>query len=174
MSSAQQIAALHEARIDVGLVRPPVSDPRLSSEDLLAESFVLALAENHRLATHKRIALTSLKDESFITAQRESLPMLYDLTFRLFADAGFMPKVRHEVDYPGMVLVLVATGVGISLVPSSASSLPSVGVRFVRLQRSPPILETTLVWRREGVPPILNAFLQAVRDVASSRRRSYS
>src|ERR1051326_8467567 len=69
MSSAQQIAALHEARIDVGLVRPPVTDPRLSSEDLLAESFVLALAENHRLAAHKRIALTSLRDERFITSE---------------------------------------------------------------------------------------------------------
>ena len=172
MSSAQQIAALHEARIDVGLVRPPVTDPRLSSEDLLAESFVLALAENHRLAAHKRIALTSLRDERFITAERESLPALYDLTFRLFHDAGFMPKVRHEVDYPGMVLGLVAAGVGISLVPLSASRIPYTGVRFVRLQRSPPILETTVVWRREDVPPILSAFLQAMRDVSSSRRRT--
>src|SRR5690349_16649745 len=144
MSSAQQIAALHEARIDVGLVRPPVTDPRLSSEDLLAESFVLALPEHHRLVAHKRIALTSLRDEPFIMAQRESLPMLYDLTFRLFHDAGFMPKVQHEVDYPGMVLGLVAAGVGIALVPLSASRL-SAGVRFVRLQRSPPILETSLV-----------------------------
>jgi DNA-binding transcriptional LysR family regulator len=97
--------------------------------------------------------------------------MLYDLTFRLFHDAGFMPKVHHEVDYPGMVLGLVATGVGISLVPLSASSIRSAGVRFVRLQRSPPILETTLVWRREGVSPILSAFLQAVRDEALSPRR---
>ena len=170
MSSAQQIAALHEARIDVGLVRPPVTDPRLSSEDLLAESFVLALDENHRLAAHRRIALTSLRDERFITAERESLPTLYDLTYRLFHAAGFMPKVHHEVDYPGMVLGLVATGVGISLVPLSASRIPYAGVRFVRLQRSPPILETTVVWRREDVRPLLSALLQAVRDVASRRR----
>jgi|ERR1051326_363013 DNA-binding transcriptional LysR family regulator len=170
MSSAQQIASLHEGRIDVGLVRPPVTDPRLSSEDLLAESFVLALAENHRLAAHKRIALTSLRDERFITAERESLPTLYDLTYRLFHAAGFMPKVHHEVDYPGMVLGLVATGVGISLVPLSASRIPYAGVRFVRLQRSPPILETTVVWRREDVRPLLSALLQAVRDVASRRR----
>ena len=169
MSSAHQIAALHEARIDVGLVRPPVTDPRLSSEDLLAESFVLAMAKNHRLAAHTRIALPSLKDEPFIMAQRESLPMLYDLTFRLFHEAGFMPKVNHEVDYPGMMLGLVAAGVGISLVPLSSSNRPSAGVRFVRLHRSPPILQTTLVWRRDGVPPILSAFLQVVRDVASSR-----
>jgi DNA-binding transcriptional LysR family regulator len=174
MSSAHQIAALHEARIDVGLVRPPVTDPRLSSEDLLAESFVLAMAKNHRFAAHKRIALRSLSDERFIMAQRESLPMLYDLTFKLFHDAGFMPKVHQEVDYPAMVLGLVATGIGISLVPSSASSIPFVGVQFVRLQRSPAILETSLVWRRDGVPPILSAFLQVVRDVALPRRGSGS
>src|SRR5579884_3637279 len=76
MSSAHQIAALHETRIDVGLVRPPVTDPRLFSEDLLAESFVLALARTHRFAAHKRIALASLRDEPFIMAERESLPML--------------------------------------------------------------------------------------------------
>jgi DNA-binding transcriptional LysR family regulator len=171
MSSAQEIAALHEARIDVGLVRPPVSDPRLSSEDLLAESFVVALAENHRLAGHKRIALTALRDEPFITPERERLPTLYELTFRLFHDAGFVPKVHHEVDFPGMVLGLVGKGIGISLVPLSASSSAYPGVRFVRLQRSPPILETSLVWRREGAPPIVTAFLQTVLDVASPRRR---
>src|SRR5689334_16893443 len=73
------------------------------------------------------------------------------------------PSLSHQIHQ-------LASGVGISLVPLSASSIPSAGVRFVRLQRSPPILETTLVWRREGVPPILTAFLQVVRDVASPRR----
>jgi DNA-binding transcriptional LysR family regulator len=116
MSSAQQIAALHEARIDIGLVRPPVTDPRLSSEDLLAESFVLALAQNHRLAAHKRIALTSLKDEPFITAQRESLPMLYDLTYRLFHDAGFMPRCTTKSIIPAWCSAW-SLPVGISLVP---------------------------------------------------------
>jgi DNA-binding transcriptional LysR family regulator len=174
MSSSHQITALHEARIDVGFVRPPVADPRLYSEDLLAEPFVLALAENHRRARQKRIALPSVREEPFIVAQRESLPILYDLTFQLFHDAGFMPKVRHEVDYPGMVLGLVAAGVGISLVPLSVSQIQSADVRSVRLQRSPRILATTLVWRRDNASPRLDAFLKAVRDVASSRRRIMS
>jgi len=170
MSSSHQIVALHEVRIDVGFVRPPVTDPRLQSEDLLVESFVLALPTSHPLASHKCIALSSLKEESFIIAQRESLPMLYDLTFKLFHDGGFTPKVRHEVDYPGIVLGLVASGAGISLIPSSMSQIQYPGVRFVRLQKSPTILETTLVWRRGDVSPVLNAFLQAVRNVASFRR----
>src|SRR2546425_11810114 len=47
MSVEHQIIALRESRIDVGFVRPPVTDPTLHSEFLLAEPFVLALSKNH-------------------------------------------------------------------------------------------------------------------------------
>ena len=170
MSVSDQISALREGRLDVGFVRPPVTDPALQSEFLLAEPFVLALAKNHRLARQKRVTISSLKEEPIIMPERKKLPVFYDLAFKLFSDAGFVPKVHHEVDYPAMVLRLVATGVGISLVPASVSKIQSVGIRFVPLQPSSRILETSLVWRRDGAPATLNAFLRAVRDIASSGR----
>lgn len=174
MSVPQQIAALREGRIDVGFVRPPVSDPELESEFLLSEPLVVAVPKSHRLASQKRVPLSALKEENIITASRETLPFFYDVTLKLFHDAGFVPKVHHEVGYPTMVLGLVGTGVGVSLVPTSIRNLQSAGVVFVPLQQSSRILETVLAWRRSAVLPILSEFLQVVRDVASSKRRRKS
>jgi DNA-binding transcriptional LysR family regulator len=174
MNVPQQIAALCEGRIDVGFVRPPVTDPLLHNEFLSSEPFVVAMHKKHRLAGHKRVPVSELKREPIIMGAREILPFFYDLTLKLFQDAGFVPNVHHEVDYPTMVLRLVATGVGIALVPASIRNIQSAGVVFVPLQPSPRILETALAWRRDSPSPILSAFLQVVRDVASSQRRRKS
>jgi DNA-binding transcriptional LysR family regulator len=171
MNVPHQIAALREGRIDVGFVRPPVADPVLNSELLIAEPFVVALPKKHRLAKQKRLELSALKDEPIIMAQRESVPFFYDLTLKLFQDAGFVPNVHDEVDYPSMVLALTAVGIGVSLVPASIRGIQSAGLVFLPLQPSSQILETAVAWRRDGVSPALSAFLKVVRHVASSRRR---
>src|SRR5262249_47855139 len=104
MASADQIAALREGRIDIGFVRPPVTDASLHSEFLLSEPFVLAVAKSHPLAAQKRVPVSSLKDEPIIMPPRQKVPSFYDLALKLFYDAGFVPKVHVEVDYPAMVL----------------------------------------------------------------------
>jgi DNA-binding transcriptional LysR family regulator len=131
MNVPHLIAALRERRIDVAFVRPPVSDPVLNSEFMLAEPFVVALSKKHRLAGEKRLALSEPKDEPIIMAQHEGLPFFYDLTLKLFQDAGFVPNVHDEVDYPSMVLALVAAGIGVSLVPASIRKIQSAGLVFL-------------------------------------------
>ena len=170
MSVPNQIAALREGRLDVGFVRPPVTDPELNSESLLSESFVVAVPKTHRLAKEKHIQLSALKEQHFVMPPRTELPFFYDLTLKLFHDAGFVPRIRHEVGYPTMVLGLVGTGVGISLVPESIRNIQSAGVVFVPLQPSSRILETVLAWRKHKGSPAMSRFLEIVRDVASSRR----
>jgi DNA-binding transcriptional LysR family regulator len=171
MNVPDQVAALRQGRIDAGLLRPPVTDPTLDSEFLFSEPFVVAMSKKHRLAKRKRVPIVALKDEPIIMGPRATLPFFFDLTLKLFHDAGFVPNVHHEVDYPTMVLGLVGSGLGISLVPTSIRKIQSAGTVFVPLLPSSPILETAVAWRRNGAPPTLNDFLQILRDVASSARR---
>jgi len=49
VTTTEQIEALHDNRIQLGLIRPPISDDELSVETVLQESFVVALPEAHRL-----------------------------------------------------------------------------------------------------------------------------
>ncbi len=171
MSVPLQIAALKDGLIDVGFIRAASLEPVLNSELLVAEPFVVALPKNHRLAPRKRIALSALAKEPFIMGPHDSMPVFYDLTLRLCRDAGFVPRVRDEVDYPSMVLGFVATGIGIALVPASIRKIQSTGVVFRSLDPSPPILETSVAWRRDNMSETVNAFLLLVRGVMTSRKR---
>jgi DNA-binding transcriptional LysR family regulator len=170
MSVPLQIAALKAGLIDIGFIRAASLEPVLNSELLVAEPFVVALPKNHRLAPRERIALSALAKEPFIMGPHDSMPVFYDLTLKLCRDAGFVPRVRDEVDYPSMVLGFVATGIGIALVPASIRMIQSTGVVFRSLDPSPPILETSVAWRRDNMSQSLNAFLQLVRGVMTSRK----
>jgi DNA-binding transcriptional LysR family regulator len=170
MSVLHQTAALREGRLDVGFVRPPVTDPMLSSEFLLSEPLVVAVPKKHPFARKKNLPLTALKNEPLIMASRERIPFFYDVTLRVFQEAGFIPNVHYEVDYPTMVFGLVRSGVGISLVPYSSRRVQSADVVFVSLQPSDPILETAIAWRRTDTPPLLlRDFIRITREVVSSR-----
>jgi DNA-binding transcriptional LysR family regulator len=165
MSVPLQVAALQEERLDIGFVRPPIAERSLNTEPLVTESFMVALPNRHRLATARRVSLSSLADEPFIFYPRDSVPQFYDLTLRLCRDSGFTPHVRHEVDQPDLVLRLVAAGMGISLVPASAHKIRRPGVAYRPVLPSSPILEIAVAWRRDNDSPTLKAFIGVVKQV---------
>jgi DNA-binding transcriptional LysR family regulator len=160
-----QVAALQEERLDIGLVRPPIAERSLNSEPLVTESFMVALPNRHRLATARRLSLSSLTNEPFILHPRDSVPQFYDLTLRMCREAGFTPHVRHEVDHPDLVLRLVAAGMGISLVPASAHKIRRPGVAYRPVLPSSPILEIAVAWRRDNGSPTVKAFIGLAKQV---------
>jgi DNA-binding transcriptional LysR family regulator len=165
MSVPLQVVALQEERLDIGFVRPPIAERSLDREPLVTESFMVALPNRHRLATARRVSLSSLANEPFILYPRDSVPQFYDLTLRLCRDAGFTPRVRHEVDHPDLVLGLVAAGMGISLVPASVHKIRRPGVAYRPVLPSSAILEIAVAWRRDNGSPILKAFIEVAKQV---------
>lgn len=164
-----QLAALREDRLDVGLLRPPVEEPRIESQTLAAEPFVVALPASHRLASRRRVPMPALADEAHILPPRDAIPALYDLALKVCRDAGFIPRVRDEADHPEAALGFVAAGIGIALVPSWVRRLRVPGVVFRPLTPSQRIVQTAAAWRREAGSPLVSAFLRIVREVAGGR-----
>ena len=165
MSAPLQAVALRDERLEVGFVRPPISESTLSSEILLSEPFIVALPANHRLAMSEPVPLPALADESFVLVSRATGPTFYDLVLKICRDAGFAPHAPHEADQPQMVLGLVAAGMGISLVPASLRKTRLRGLVFRSVRESPPVLQTAIAWRRENAPPMVNEFLNHARRV---------
>ena len=67
---------------------------------------------------------------------------------------------------PGMLAIqmqtiigLVATGMGIALVPRSLTNLRREGANYVPLLESAPEIETGLAWRSADATPTLQRFL---------------
>ena len=82
--------------------------------------------------------------------------------------AGFTPRVAHRADDAGLILALVAAGLGAGLVPELACS-PTAGVHYVRALPAPPRRHISALLRRGAAQrPALAATLEAITRVTGA------
>ncbi|QEI07069.1 LysR family transcriptional regulator [Pigmentiphaga aceris] len=130
--TATQLEALASGRLDIALVRPPISPTRYLSRVVLREPMILALPAEHRLSGHEVIDLTEVGDEPVIGYSSEAR-YFHDLVHRLFSSAGALPNLVQQVSQIHSVLALVRTGLGVALVPEAARRLGFEGVVYRNL-----------------------------------------
>ena len=134
LTTAQQIQALYDKRVDIGIVRSAIVEPGLSVECILQESLVLALPETHPLSIHASVSLSALANESFILFPTKMGPVFYEQIINICQRAGFRPKVAQEAVQMQTIISLVAAGLGIALVPASLRNFQRNGVIYRHLQ----------------------------------------
>ena len=127
MSTPNQIEALDQGDIDVGFVRLPVESTELVTVPVLEEMLVAAIPRGMSY----RKGLSDLRDEPFVVISRSSSVSFFDHLVQTCRAAGFSPRIVQEVNELLTVLFLVQAGVGVSLVPSSASRMRVPNVRLL-------------------------------------------
>jgi DNA-binding transcriptional LysR family regulator len=162
MSTTAQIQALSDRRIDIGFVHAPISHRDLQTFTLLNESLVVALPPNHPMVDREQIELRSLANEPFILCPEAVKPDLYSQIMQLCDRAGFQPRVVQEASPPEVLLGLVASGMGVSLVAAGSETRHNAGVVYRPLTVSTPILTIAAAWRKNSTSPILEDFLALV------------
>jgi DNA-binding transcriptional LysR family regulator len=168
MAVPSQLVALRDERLDVGFLRPPVTDPSLAHEVLVREPLLLALPRTHRLARRSTLRLSAVAGEPFILVPRDRVPVYHDAVLRACRDAGFVPDAPHETDHLQLILGLVAAGGGVALVPAFARAMKLPGVAFANVQPAAPDVETAIAWRRENAPPMMPEFAKVAREAFAS------
>ncbi|EOG4614246.1 LysR family transcriptional regulator [Pseudomonas aeruginosa] len=134
-TTAGQLEALREDRIDAGLIVLPVDcQPGLYTHLLVDGDMRVALPEGHRLARHARLRLEQLAGEPWLLFPRHYGPGMHDLIVAACAAAGFVPEVVQEARQMQTIAGLVAGGIGVALVPSLLQPLRPPGVTFRPLQ----------------------------------------
>lgn len=161
--------------IDLAFVRPPERpDKRIAFRPLLQETAVVALPQRHALAGRHSVSLTDIADQPLIVPERRSRPHSHDLTVKLFEQAGLAPRIVQTADEKQTIVNLVATRLGIAIVPRWTSRLAVPGVRFVPLKVARGALTGRLplaaAWLRGSRDPVREAML-ALLD---ARQRSYA
>jgi DNA-binding transcriptional LysR family regulator len=162
MPVTAQIAALLDGRLDVAFVRPPVSEPGLSSDLVAREPLCVALPRSHPEARRSVIRLSLLAADSFVLVSREIVPVYHDLVLQACREAGFVPNAPYEADHLALILRMAAVTHSVALVPASAKQyLP----RSLVLRRLAPArtLDIAVAWRQEHASPVVDQYLGAVR-----------
>lgn len=167
MVTREQVAALLNGEIDLGLARPPFDGQTFGSRLLHREALLVAAPVGHRLLEVDRpVTAADLDGESVIMYSPGRAKYFYDLV------AAVVPisteTITHTVSQVLTMLWLVAGGRGVAFVPASASRLAIDGVGFARLKTSTPEpVELHLLWTKESKNPALWRALTVLEDGSS-------
>jgi LysR family transcriptional regulator, benzoate and cis,cis-muconate-responsive activator of ben and cat genes len=160
-------AGIAAGDLNVGLVIPPVADPTLATEVVYREPVVLALPEEHPLATMREaVPLAAADAEPFVLYEGAPMPAARAAQEALCREAGFGPRVAQEAPTQGAVVSLVSAGLGVALVRASAAGMGLAGVVYRPLARPTLTVELAAAWRQADASPLVAAFVQTAREVA--------
>lgn len=164
----EQVKALLNETIHIGLLHPPINAPCLMQEPLYREPLIAVLPDNHPLAADapQPISVKSLCDNVLILFPRRIGPALYDSIISFCQQAGFSPLVIQEAFPQQTILGLVAAGLGVSLIHASVRCIQQRGVVTRPLIEETPYLESAIAWYPQTNHPALPHLLNLVRELS--------
>jgi DNA-binding transcriptional LysR family regulator len=159
------VQQLHSKQLDAGFLYLPLEDRALNIECVAREPLVLALPEDHRLASEERVELNAVAQEPFILPARHQMPGLHAQVTGACEQAGFAPEaVQKDVWLMQTIVGLVAGRIGVALVPASLRNLRRRGVVYKAVAGLSPTVETGMLWRRDDPGVVLRSFLRVARE----------
>lgn len=161
----------HERRSDIQIIITEAKDtafpPQVNSSFLLEDPYVVAVPENHELATRSELSLTEVEDYSWIDNDKgEGLcrTILFDACSR----AGVQVQFKHEAHSYVAALHMVSRGLGITLLPRLGIDQLPAGVVIVPLATPEPIRYVHAI-SDPGHPQqnVIDDAISALRELAS-------
>jgi DNA-binding transcriptional LysR family regulator len=138
---------------------PAVEHPDLCTEPVSKEPVLLVIPSEHRLAAVSVVTLRDLVEEDLIFVGRQVEPELYDYYVATCVNAGFSPRLAHEVSSTSVAIGLVAGGLGITFAPASARLAAQRNVVYRDITGPGPMLTMGALYHSGHKPSILENFL---------------
>lgn len=167
----QLVDMLRQGRIDVAFVRLPIgpaADVRF--EEIASEPLVVAVPKAHRLAHRRSLRLVDLRDEAFVFYPRATGAGLSHRILTACEQAGFMPTIVQQAPQLSSTINLVASSIGIAVVPACMSTSRSDNVRYVPLKERDLAASLGIAYRPQGLTPAVRNFLALVEPAKQAAR----
>ncbi|MEM6159389.1 LysR family transcriptional regulator [Erwinia sp. P6884] len=151
INTRQQLEPLNEGRLDLGVMRNTALPATLQHQLILREPLFAVVHRAHRLAGKASISVTDLASEPFVFFDPSVGTALYSDTLALLARYQIVPDIAQEVGEAMTILGLVATGLGVSILPDSFRRVRLQDLCWIPLLEEDAWSEVWLVWsaRRE-------------------------
>jgi DNA-binding transcriptional LysR family regulator len=140
------IRAVREECLDVTFVLgvPTVED--CHCKPLWREDLIIALPQQHRLASHSGVRWAELADETFIVRREGSGPQLYDHIVLRLADHWREPRIQRSDVGRDTLMTMVSQGYGVTLTSEAITQIFFPGVTFRPLLDEPEPITFSAVW----------------------------
>jgi DNA-binding transcriptional LysR family regulator len=165
------VQAVRRRELDVAFVRQLATPSDCVRARLRTERFVLAIPASWAPPPSAG-GLTLAADLPWIWIPRTISPDYHDQIVACCRAAGFAPDARHTAQSIVSQLAMVACGLGVALVPESATQhrvSEEQSIRLMPLQSSTTI-ELAAVWRR-GPNRLVEGLLDSARTILVEQSR---
>lgn len=165
MLAPAQLDALLAGDIDIALLRPPVDDERVRHETLRRDRLIVALPAAHPLTRQDTVHILELRGEDLIAHVGQGRSVMGGLLAAVCADAGFVPRIRHEVSETSTLVTLVSAGLGVAVVPAPTADLDIAGVAYRPLEPSSLGVDLVAAHVIDPVSPAIERALGVLRRI---------
>lgn len=166
MVSRDQLDALLAGEIDVGLLRSVPRSGPLRAELVFREPLVAAIPRDDPLAQDDRpLTLDQLAGRDIVTYSPLESGYFYELVAAAFRQARIRPRYRNHVSQVHTLLALVDAGLGVALVPHSATLMNMSGIAYREIpELVQQKVELYRVWRTDSDLPPLRRLMSVVDE----------
>ncbi|MES2185873.1 MAG: LysR family transcriptional regulator [Pseudomonadota bacterium] len=148
--------SLRQGRIDLAFVRLPIGeDSGIRFSVVSTEPMVVVVPRGHRLEARKALRLEELREELFVLYPRTTRSGLSEMVVSACEARGFSPKVVQHTPQISSTINLVASALGISIVPACMQGSRSGEVRYIPLKSSGMVASLGLAHRAGSLPPVI-------------------
>ncbi|WP_394236961.1 LysR family transcriptional regulator [Niallia oryzisoli] len=137
---------VEEGDIDLGITVLPVNTELFETIPLLSEELVVLVDSEHWLVKSESVSLADLKNESFILLTEDFA--LHDVVTQACMQSGFEPIVAYKSSLWDLIGEMVATKLGISIIPRSMVRFINQDVHAISLSNPHIEWEIVLVYKK--------------------------
>lgn len=168
------LAGLIDGSLDIAFNRPvDVAEGNLLGKvELFKEQIKAVVPLNHRL-NKKIIKIEEIRGENLVLLQREAAAGLFDQITSFCLTNGFSPRVSATAERMSTVLTLVASGLGIGLVPETVQNIDYQGLHFMQIKPKAPLLSLECQWLKPLHSPTTRAFLAILQEAKPVIAKSF-
>ena len=125
-------------QIDAGVIVLPTDNTMFNIHPFISDKFFLFVHREHPLANRKTISLYELNEEKFILFSKGFT--LHDHIINACKEVGFNPTISYESSQWDLIIELVSSRLGITLLPKSIfEKQNNPNIKMIALQ-TPPLL----------------------------------
>lgn len=169
MVTSEQLEALDAGQLDIGLMRPHRAHGGLETVLLARDALMLAIPAHQARTWPKRPTPACLRGKPLIAYSPYEASYFHQLVQSALERDGVEADIVDYAPQIHTMLALVDSGIGVALVPETASRLHFEGVVLRRLVTTParPV-EMVFSYRKDNDNPILRIFRGEVLDTLSA------
>ncbi|MGP7818837.1 LysR family transcriptional regulator [Niallia sp. 01092] len=150
-------------KLDLGVVVVSDNHDLLDYYSFVKEELKLIVPPSHRLANKQAVSLAELKNEFFIMFNQDFL--LRDWIIAACKKEGFVPSIISETSQLDFIQEMVASNLGITLLPESTSADLTADVRAINLSNPKIDWNLSIIWKNgEQLSKVSKEFIRFFKE----------